>query len=79
MRRAILAMMCVALASCESPRLLSSSPRTVVVSSGIPPNRHAAAAQAIADQQCARFGRFARMIARPVYDQSHEYVFDCVQ
>lgn len=59
--------------------VVSSSPRTVVVDGGIPPNRNGAQAQALADAECARHGRYARMVARPVYDQSKEYVFDCVQ
>ena len=56
-------------------QVVSSSARTVVVRA---PDNAIAKSQALADAECKKHGRFARMIDRPSA-RSAEFVFDCVQ
>lgn len=63
-----------ALLSGCAAQVVSSSQRTVVVRAG---DYFVADAQKLADTECARHGRFARLIARPNASSS-EFVFDCV-
>ena len=59
--------------------VVSSNPRSVVVDAGKPPlaSRSSADAQRLADAECAKHRRSARMIGRPE-PYRNEYVFDCV-
>lgn len=64
----------LALAGCAA-KVVSSSPRTVVVSA---PDNSVAEAQALADAECRKHSRFARLIGRPSRT-SDQFTFDCVQ
>lgn len=64
----------VALSGCAA-KVVSSSARTVVISAG---DARVQEAQSLADKECARHSRHARMIARP-NPNSDQFVFDCVQ
>lgn len=64
----------VGLIGCAA-QVVSSSPRTVVVRA---PDGAIAESQKLADVECAKHGRYARMIERPS-PRSAEFVFDCVQ
>lgn len=68
---------CVLLAGCAA-QVVSSNPRQVVIDAGRPP-RPSAQVVALANQECARYGRYAQMVGRPAYGESTEYVFNCVQ
>jgi hypothetical protein len=63
----------VLLSGCAA-QVISSSPRTVVVRAG---DARIAESQAMADAECAKHSRFARLIARPT-PSSAEFIFDCV-
>ncbi len=78
MRALVLVVTALALAGCAA-RIVSSSPRSVVVDAGIPPAGKSAQAMQLAEAACAKHQRHARMVARPIYDESREYVFDCVE
>jgi hypothetical protein len=65
------------LGGCAS-QVVSSNPRSVVVDAGKPPNRNSAEAQRLADAECAKHKRVAQMTGRPLYGQTNEYVFACV-
>ena len=56
-------------------QVVSSSARTVVVRARV---QDAGGAQVLADAECKKYDRFARMTMRPGYG-SGEYIFDCVQ
>lgn len=64
----------IAIAGCAT-KVVSSSPRSVVVSG---PDNAVAEAQKLADAECAKQQRFARLIDRP-NRMSDQFVFDCVQ
>ena len=64
----------VAFSGCAA-KVVSSSARTVVISAG---DARVQEAQSLADKECARHSRHARMIARP-NPNSDQFVFDCVQ
>lgn len=55
-------------------KLVSSSPRTVVVSAG---DSRVQEAQDLATKECAKHSRHARLIERP-NPTSDQFVFDCV-
>lgn len=61
------------LAGCAA-EVISSSPRTVVVTAR---DNMVAESQALADKECAKHGRYARLIERP-HRYSDQFVFDCV-
>lgn len=63
----------VTLTGCAA-EVISSSERSVVVRSH---TADAPGAQKLADAECAKRNRFARMSARPDYT-SNDFVFDCV-
>lgn len=67
----------VLLCGCAA-QVVSSSPRQVVIDAGRPP-RPSGQVIALANQECARYGRYAQMVGRPSYGESTEYVFNCVQ
>jgi len=64
----------LALSGCAA-KVVSSSARTVVVSAG---DAHVQEAQDLADKECAKHSRHARMIARP-NPNSDQFAFDCAQ
>lgn len=61
------------LAGCAS-QVVSSSPRTVVIRAG---DLRIQESQDLADKECAKHQRFARLVARPT-PTSSEFVYDCV-
>ncbi len=67
------AMLACAVVSGCAAQVISSSERTVMVKGFM---RHAAEAQALADAQCAKGGRRARLTQMPTEDRS-VYLFDC--
>lgn len=56
-------------------KVVSASARTVVVSG---PDGATAEAQRLADGECKKHNRFARLIARP-NPYSDQFVYDCVE
>ena len=76
MKTFALAVLAASLVGCAA-QVTSSTPRAVIVNAGKPPTS-AANAQAMADIECKKHGRFASMKGRPDYT-SNDYVFDCVQ
>jgi hypothetical protein len=60
------------LSSCAT-RLISSNQRSVIIKAG---SAQAASAQAMADKECAKYSRFAKLTMKP---SLNEYVFDCVE
>lgn len=64
----------VVLSGCAA-KVVSSSPRTVVVRA---PDAAIAESQQLADTECNKHDRHARLIARPTMT-SAEFVFDCVR
>lgn len=73
-----LAGLAAALLSGCAATVTSSTPRSVIVDAGRPPNLNGASAQRLADAECAKHSRFARMSGRP-NPGSNDYVFDCVE
>lgn len=75
MRVLCLAAVCAAavLSGCAA-KVVSSSPRSVVISAG---DARVQEAQDMADKECAKHGRFAKMTARP-NPMSDQFLFDCV-
>lgn len=63
----------MALVGCAA-KVISSSPRTVVVTAR---DSMVAESQALADEECKKHGRFARLMERP-HRFSDQFVFDCV-
>lgn len=55
-------------------KVVSSSPRTVVIRAG---GAYVAESQALADAECKKHGRYARLIERPSRT-SAEFIYDCV-
>jgi len=71
----VLALVAVAaIVSGCAARVVSSSPRSVVVDSE---SQGVAAAQKLADSECGKHGLHARLVNRPRFG-SNEYLFDCV-
>lgn len=58
-----------------APTVLSTSPRTVVIHG---PRNAFAPVQALADAECTKHGRFAKMVQRPSTDPN-QFMFDCVE
>lgn len=69
----VLAVLVVLLAGCAT-EVVSTSPRTVVIRAR---DNAYAESQKLADAECAKYQRFARLIARPG-PTSAEFIFDCV-
>lgn len=61
------------LAGC-SAKVIDSNPRTVMVNAG---QADAAGALRLANAECAKHGRYARLNTKPTVDR--QWVFDCVQ
>jgi len=62
-----------ALSGCAA-KVITSSPRSVVVESQ---GMDTAESQALADKECAKYQKHARITARPTY-WLREFMFDCV-
>ena len=62
----------IALCAC-SPRLVTSSDRTVIINTG---SARIGDAQKLADQECGKHKRIARLTMKPTPNQ---YVFDCIE
>ena len=69
----IIAIASFILAGCAA-KLVSTSPRTVVISAS---DVFVQESQDMADKECAKHGRFARMIGKPS-PTSDQFTFDCV-
>lgn len=74
MRYVVLAFL---LSGCAA-QVVSSNARSVVIGGDYRFYGGTAAAQKLADAECAKHKRFAKMVGRP-NDSSTEYVFDCVE
>lgn len=70
------ALLCLAALTGCAAQVTSSTPRSVIINAGKPPIS-TVAAQRIADAECSKHGRYARLAARPE-DYRPEFVFDCV-
>ena len=70
-----IALICTSLAGCAAS-VIASNPRSVTVKAG---TTKAADAQALADAECAKHGRFARLTIPPGGEQPMNYVYACVE
>lgn len=70
----IIAILAISLTGCAA-KVVSSSARTVVISA---PDAAIAESQKLADIECAKSKRFARLIKQPT-PYSTEFVYDCVE
>ena len=77
MKLAVWVLIAVALTGCAS-KVISSSPRSVVISADWATDSSIGEAQVLADKECGKHSRYARMSARPS-PASPQFVFDCVQ
>jgi len=69
--KSILIIVALLMTGCAA-KLISSSDRSVMVQARI---QDAAEAQKIADVECAKYGRYAKLSLKPHVNQ---YVYDCV-
>jgi hypothetical protein len=61
-------------------KVTSSTPRSVIIDAGNNiTGATSADAQRMADAECAKHGRFAKMTGRPDRYNSNDYVFECIQ
>lgn len=69
-----------ALGGCAA-QITSSTPRQVIIDARVSSRAGISGgeAQKMADSECKKHGRFARMTGRPMQGVSTEYVFDCVE
>lgn len=74
MKRIALLALPLLLAGCAA-KVISSSPRSVVITA---PDAAVAESQSMADAECRKHGRFARLVRSPS-PTSNQFVFDCVQ
>jgi hypothetical protein len=72
--RVLLIGVVVFLTSCAA-QVLSSNPRSVTVKAG---QVRIVDAQTLADTECAKHKRFARLALRPTDNTPNHWVFDCV-
>ena len=70
---AAIVMASIALVGCAA-KVVSTSPRSVVIRAG---DLYVQEAQDLADKECAKHGRFARMVDKPSRT-SNQFAFDCV-
>lgn len=61
------------LSACAA-KVVTANPRSVVVESQ---GMNTAESQSLADKECAKYQKYAKMAARPTY-WLREFVFDCV-
>lgn len=73
--RVLSALTCASVLAGCAAQVVSSSPRTVVVRA---PDNSIAESQQLADAECKKHNRFARLIERPS-PTSDKFVYDCVQ
>lgn len=73
MNRTILMILILALCTGCATRVISSNNRSVIIKAG---TAMAASAQKMADEECAKHSRYARLALKPM---PNEYVFDCVE
>ncbi len=74
--KVVVALLALGLVGCGiQPRVVSSSPRSVVVMS---PGDKVGPAQTMADAECAKVRRLARLKDRPG-PNDNEFVFDCIE
>lgn len=78
--RLLTLLLCVGLAGCASPQVVSSTPRAVIVRMPIAGSTKFASGDALAlgERECAKNGRHARMTAQPD-GGTREWVFDCIE
>lgn len=76
-RTATAAVVLFALAGCAA-KITSSTPRAVIIDAGRPPTLSGGQAQAMADAECRKHGRYARMTGRPLPGATTEFVFECI-
>ncbi len=65
----------IGLAGCAS-QVLTSNPRSVTVRAG---QAKITEAQGLADQECSKHQRYARLVIRPTDYTPNHWVFDCVE
>jgi uncharacterized protein YceK len=75
MRSLLVCLLAGLLLSGCAARVVSSSPRTVVVKA---PDMFISESQELANKECAKHNRYARMVAQPTIFSS-EFIFDCIQ
>lgn len=73
MKKVYMACSALLISGCVSTEVLSSSDRTVVVRAA---RSHVADAQALADAECKKHGRYARLSTK---ESGHQLVFDCIE
>lgn len=73
--RVLLIGLVVLLTGC-AVQVLSSNPRSVTVEAG---QMKIIEAQKLADAECARHKRYARLVIRPTDYTPNHWVFDCVE
>ena len=76
MKRLVLLAVAGVVSGCMGPpKVISSSARTIVVSAK---DSAYAKAQSLADKECSKYSRHARLIARPGPSNA-EFIFDCIE
>lgn len=65
----------VLLTGCAA-KVLSSNPRSVTVQAG---QVKISEAQTLADAECSKYKRFARLTIRPTDNTPNHWVFDCIE
>jgi hypothetical protein len=73
MKRAYIICSVLLMSGCVSTEVLSSSDRTVVVRAS---RSHVTDAQALADAECKKHGRYARLSTK---ESGHQIIFDCIE
>jgi hypothetical protein len=68
-----LALVAAALSGCAA-KVIDSNERMVMINSG---SADPAGAMNLANKECAKYGRYARLSAKP--DEDRQWVFNCVQ
>lgn len=76
MRNTIAAVVLTALLAGCAAKVISSSPRTVVIQAGA---GRVADAQPLADEECKKYGLIARLSGRPMPGGPPQFIFDCVK
>jgi hypothetical protein len=74
MKKLLACLVCVVVAGCAA-QVVSTSPRSVIVDAN---SQGMAAVQQIADAECKKHGRFARLVNAPRFGNNN-YLFDCVE
>lgn len=77
MRISLLVPATLSLVGCVAALVTNSTPRQVIIDPGTPRIK-LEQAQTMADSECARHKRYAKLQLMPVELVSRHYVFDCV-